>query len=88
MRLTVLPNQTGGNMMALPYNREILEKAGLNEPSATWGDPEWNWDAYIDMAKKTTVTEGGNCCDCRRFQHGYRRARGQSSLPLGRPVGF
>ena len=54
-----LPNQTGGNMMALPYNREILEKAGLNEPSATWGDPEWNWDAYIDMAKKTTVTEGG-----------------------------
>ena len=47
-------------MMALPYNREIIEKAGLNEPSATWGDPEWNWDAYIDMAKKTTITEGGS----------------------------
>ena len=83
-----LPNQTGGNMMALPYNREILEKAGLNEPSATWGDPEWNWDAYIDMAKKTTVTEGGNVATVGASNMGYRRARGQSSFPLGRPVGF
>ena len=54
-----IPNQSGGNWPVMPYNREILLKAGLEEPPAEWGDASWTWDTFLGYLQKTTTTEGG-----------------------------
>jgi multiple sugar transport system substrate-binding protein len=57
--VTGIPNQTGGNLMAVPYNRTLLQRAGLREPPTEWGDRSWTWDAFVDYCKKTTISAGG-----------------------------
>jgi multiple sugar transport system substrate-binding protein len=57
--VTGIPNQTGGNLMAVPYNRTLLQRAGLREPPTEWGDRGWTWEAFADACRKCTTVEGG-----------------------------
>ncbi|WP_054949177.1 ABC transporter substrate-binding protein [Numidum massiliense] len=40
------------------YNKELLDKAGIDYPEYKWNDPEWNWDKVVDMAKQLTKDYG------------------------------
>ncbi len=39
------------------YNKDILKKAGLEEPYQLWKRGEWTWDAYLRYAKATTTKD-------------------------------
>jgi hypothetical protein len=58
-KVTGIPNQTGGNLMAIPYNRAVLLEAGLKEPPTQWGDSTWTWQALVDSCRKVAKVEGG-----------------------------
>lgn len=56
-----------GKLWALPlthsplviyFNRDMFDKAGLPGPSQRWDDPNWTWDAHLDLAKKMTQPGG------------------------------
>ncbi len=40
------------------YNKDLFDKAGLNEPPAKWEDPNWTWEVALDAAKKIVKKEG------------------------------
>jgi multiple sugar transport system substrate-binding protein len=42
------------NADVIIYNKDILTKAGVPEPT-----PDWTWDDLFNMAKRLTVKEGG-----------------------------
>lgn len=52
-----LPWGLGGNVMALVYNSNLLNAAGVKPPSQDWKNP-WTWDDYRDYAAKLTVKQG------------------------------
>jgi multiple sugar transport system substrate-binding protein len=39
-------------------NRKIWKDRGVPLPAGKWGDPSWNWNAFVDAAKKLTFGEG------------------------------
>lgn len=39
------------------YNKELLKKAGLEEPYALWKRGEWNWDTFLRYAKALTTRD-------------------------------
>jgi multiple sugar transport system substrate-binding protein len=41
------------------YNKAHFRQAGLPLPSASWQDAGWNWDTFLNAAKKLTVQENG-----------------------------
>ena len=43
----------------LAFNPELFDGAGLPYPSETWGDPDWDWATFIDVATKLTVETNG-----------------------------
>lgn len=51
-----LPEQNAPVVMF--YNKDLLSEAGLAEPTMEWDDPSWNWDVFLDYAKKMTRTQG------------------------------
>lgn len=43
----------------LYYNKDLFDKAGVPYPDQyEWGDPEWNWDTVVELAKKLTENYG------------------------------
>lgn len=51
-RQTGIPLMLGGSYCF--YNMDLLEKAGVPFPPASWEDKSWNWDAMVSAAKKVT----------------------------------
>ncbi|MER3403982.1 MAG: hypothetical protein C4289_01355 [Chloroflexota bacterium] len=56
-----------GKLWALPlthsplviyFNRDMFDNAGLPGPSQRWDDPNWTWDAHLDLARKMTKLGG------------------------------
>jgi len=56
-----------GPLLALPftadglwwfYNQDVFEQEGLDTPYDLWKAGKWNWDTYLDLAKKLTKGEG------------------------------
>lgn len=43
----------------IAYNQTLLEKAGCKDPMELYKADKWNWDAFKEIIKKTTVTENG-----------------------------
>ena len=39
------------------YNKDLLQKAGLEEPYALWRRGEWTWDAYLRYARAMTTKD-------------------------------
>jgi multiple sugar transport system substrate-binding protein len=37
-------------------NMDWFKEAGMDLPTSTWGDPNWNWDSLIELAKKLQGT--------------------------------
>ncbi len=58
-KLYSLPWGLGGNAMALIYNSNLLNAAGLKPPSQDWKNP-WTWDDYREYAAKLTVKQGNS----------------------------
>ena len=52
-----LPNQTGGSWPVMPYNHDLFNKAGLPDPSSTWGDPAWNYNAFVQAGLHLTTSK-------------------------------
>lgn len=59
--------QREGQQMAIPfasgasylfYNKTAFDEAGVEYPTTDWDDPNWNWDALIEMATKLTQNYG------------------------------
>lgn len=43
----------------LYYNKKLFDEAGVPYPDQyKWGDPEWNWDEVVSLAKKLTKNYG------------------------------
>ncbi|MCU6710255.1 extracellular solute-binding protein [Paenibacillus sp. J5C_2022] len=42
------------------YNKAILQKEGLPDPQELHEKGEWNWDAFLDIAKKATKDTNGD----------------------------
>lgn len=45
--------------IGLFYNETLFKEAGLKLPATELDDKAWNWDAYLDAAKKMTKSSGG-----------------------------
>lgn len=52
-----------GKLVAMPfevapltivYNKNLFDKAGVAYPTTNWVDPDWTWDAFVNMAKQLT----------------------------------
>lgn len=43
---------------SVAYNKSILTKAGVKFPPTDYNDATWNWNTFIDVAKKLTVRDG------------------------------
>lgn len=41
------------------YNPALLKKAGCDDPLTLAQEGKWNWDTFLEIAKKTTITENG-----------------------------
>ena len=39
-------------------NRKIFKDKGVPLPPTKWGDPKWDWNAFLETAKKLTYGEG------------------------------
>lgn len=39
---------------AIFYNPQLFAEAGLAPPPVDWDDPGWNWDEFVEYAKKLT----------------------------------
>ena len=44
---------SGADTHLLYYNKALFDQAGVEYPT-----PEWNWDNFLDAAKKLTIVEG------------------------------
>jgi multiple sugar transport system substrate-binding protein len=42
--------------VVLFYNKNLFDKAGVSYPTTSWEDKSWNWEAFLDAARKLTVT--------------------------------
>ena len=52
------------NTCILYYNADLFDAAGVEYPTTDWDDTSWNWDAFVEMAKKLTLdSEGRNALD-------------------------
>jgi multiple sugar transport system substrate-binding protein len=40
------------------YNAELVQQAGARTPPNAWKDATWNWDGFLDFAKKITRRQG------------------------------
>jgi multiple sugar transport system substrate-binding protein len=40
---------------SIAYNKDLLTKNGVKLPPTDWNDASWNWNTFIDAAKKLTV---------------------------------
>lgn len=49
-------NSTG---FFIAYNQTLLEKAGCKDPMELYKADKWDWDAFKEIVKKTTVIENG-----------------------------
>lgn len=34
------------------YNKDLFQQAGVKPPSTTWGDPAWDWNAFVSACQK------------------------------------
>lgn len=41
-------------------NADLFDKAGLTLPPKRWESPEWNWDTFVQVAKKLTADVNGD----------------------------
>ena len=44
---------------SIAYNKNILSAAGVKLPPTNWQDTSWNWNTFIEAAKKLTTNTGG-----------------------------
>jgi multiple sugar transport system substrate-binding protein len=49
---------TAGETFGLFYRKDLLEKAGVATPPTT-ADTAWNWDQFVEAAKKLTIDKNG-----------------------------
>ena len=56
-----------GKQLAIPfasgasylfYNKNAFDEAGLPYPTTDWDDPNWTWEAWVDLAKQLTKNYG------------------------------
>lgn len=43
----------------ITYNQTLLEKAGCEDPMELYEEGKWDWDAFKEIVKKTTIIESG-----------------------------
>jgi multiple sugar transport system substrate-binding protein len=55
LRGVPLFDQTG-----LFYNKRIFQDAGIPTPTELQKEGKWNWDTFVDSAKKLTIDKGGS----------------------------
>ncbi len=53
----MLPYDTG--VSVLYYNADYWQRAGLPNPRQLWLDKKWDWDTFVDAARRLTVDEAG-----------------------------
>jgi ABC-type glycerol-3-phosphate transport system substrate-binding protein len=53
-RMVGLPYYVGGHSSVLPYNADLFRAAGVPEPPARWGAPEWNAESWLRVLQRTT----------------------------------
>ncbi len=53
-------------LMLLYYNKDIFDKAGIDYPS-TSVENAWEWDEFVEIAKKLTLDVNGNTPDDSNF---------------------
>ncbi|MGI6083511.1 MAG: ABC transporter substrate-binding protein [Limnochordia bacterium] len=56
-RLFALPLQI--QVYALEYNQAPFDDAGLDVPPKQWDDSAWNWDTFVEIGKKLTISRSG-----------------------------
>jgi len=49
-----------GGFFVLWYNKDILEREGVEDPYQTYLDGDWTWEAYEEMARKLTKDLDGD----------------------------
>lgn len=56
-----MPDDLSVNNVGLfiTYNQAILEKAGCEDPMELYKAGKWDWDAFKEIIKKTTIVENG-----------------------------
>src|SRR5690606_35902113 len=47
----------GSSLLAMMYNRDHYDRAGLAEPPTKWNTPEWTYDQFVVNAKKLTMAD-------------------------------
>lgn len=40
------------------YNKKAFDDAGLPYPTTSWDDPNWTWEAFIEVARQLTTSYG------------------------------
>ncbi|NLN19926.1 MAG: sugar ABC transporter substrate-binding protein [Firmicutes bacterium] len=67
--ITLEDFQFKGQQWALPwdfittciiYNKELFDGAGIGYPPYSWQDDRWNWQSFIETAKKLTIDKDGD----------------------------
>jgi multiple sugar transport system substrate-binding protein len=53
----MLPYDTG--VSVLFYNADYWQRAGLPNPRQLWLDKKWDWDAFLDAARRLTADDAG-----------------------------
>ena len=43
---------------SIAYNKNLLQKAGIKFPPTDWNDASWNWNTFLEAAKKLTLRSG------------------------------
>ena len=49
-----------GENYGLLYNKRIFEEAGLPTPAESMKNGVWNWDTFVDVLQKLTISKSGN----------------------------
>ncbi len=55
-KLLGIPFASGASYLF--YNKNAFDEAGLPYPTTNWDDPNWTWEAWIDLAKQLTKNYG------------------------------
>lgn len=45
---------------SITYNATLFQEAALPLPTTSWTDPSWNWQAFLDAARKLTVRDAAD----------------------------
>jgi multiple sugar transport system substrate-binding protein len=48
------------NPTVIWYNTDLFDEAGVPYPPATYDDPAWGWDNFLEAAQKLTTGEGAD----------------------------